>query len=142
MSFLLTYLEDSRSQVKISVLKDLKFLGEKGGHLWESSHVSALIDCVMTNDDEMDDDDDEDAMEIDSVEQHSHHEAEIRHMALDVIDSLSSSSAILPFVHAQNSPLRQLLQTNIHSSDMISALKAIRITTDLANNWYVQILIV
>lgn len=99
VSFLLTYLEDSRPQVKINVLKDLKFLGDKGGHLWEASHVSNLIDCVLKEDSILKEDDE--SMDVD-VSVDSPQEAEIRHMALDVIHSLTSSSAILPFVHVSS----------------------------------------
>jgi len=87
VSFLLTNLDDSRPQVKLGVLKDLNFLGEKGGHLWEQAHISVLIHSIMNHySDRMGTDD------------YNRLDSDIIYTTLDVINSLTSSSAILNFV--------------------------------------------
>jgi hypothetical protein len=79
--------------VKLRVLKDLKFLGEKGGHLWEPSHISVLINSILNHYSER--------METDAF---NGIDAEIVYTTLDVINSLTSSSAILNFVCSPGTP--------------------------------------
>lgn len=81
-------MDDSRAKVKLSILKDLKYLGEKGGHLWEVNHISALIGSVLPAEDKMDVDDDASTVHNDIV-----------YTALDVISSITSTSAILQFIY-------------------------------------------
>jgi hypothetical protein len=90
-------LGDSRPQVKLSVLKDLKYLGEKGGHLWEANHIAVLINSIVRGkhlDDQMETDDDNDCPKQQPID------AEIEHATLDVINSVTSSSAILNFIYS------------------------------------------
>ncbi|ODM89771.1 Integrator complex subunit 7, partial [Orchesella cincta] len=121
VSFLLSHLDDSRAKVKLSILNDLKCLGEKGGHLWEASHISALISSIIPA---------ENRMETDEEPVNLHNE--IVYTALDVISSITSSSAILQFIYTADSPLWKLLESSIESSDMLVALKAIEISTFIA----------
>ena len=103
VSFLLTYMNDARPEVRISVLRDLKFLGEKGGHLWEPNHISTLMDSRIKDRRALEENDD--AMEVDDDNNEEPAvnlllEAQIIHTTLDVIDSVTSSSAILPFLQS------------------------------------------
>jgi len=99
VTFLLQYLRDSRVQVKLSVLKDLKYLGEKGGHLWESEHIDVLIKSILQRNDWII----EEKMEIDNEQDTANSspiDAEIDHATLDAINSVTSSSAILIFIRS------------------------------------------
>lgn len=82
-------MDDSRTKVKLNILKDLKYLGERGGHLWEAAHISSLIASVLPTEEKMETDDD----------QPSHVHDDVVFSALDVISSITSSSAILQFIY-------------------------------------------
>lgn len=73
--------------MKLSILKDLKFLGEKGGHLWEGAHITKLISAVLPSEDKMDTDEEETVL------------SEIVFHALNVISSITSSSAIFQCIY-------------------------------------------
>ena len=73
--------------VKLCVLQDLKYLGKKGGHLWEASDVSSLIDSVQKYDtvEKMETDEDDADNEPKKIIGYT----------LDVIEELTTSSATL-----------------------------------------------
>jgi len=87
-------LEDLRPEVKLSVLKDLKLLGQKGGHLWDSAQVTTLINSLLTHY--------SDRMEVDEEQ---NIDTQIVYTTLDVINSLTSSSAMLNFVSSERNPI-------------------------------------
>lgn len=60
---------------------------------------------------------------------------QIVYSALDVISSITSSSAILQFIYSPENQLWRLLESSIDSADMSVGLKAIEISTFIAMNW-------
>jgi len=155
ITFLLRYLEDSRDSVKLSVLKDLKYVGERGGHLWDASQISSLIHFILARLP------DPNRMETEGEYFFIGNSSEICHTSLDVINTLTCSSAILSFIHVPgeicrilltflgsgrfmfvflffidlDSPLWTLIERSIHSGDRVIALNAIQIATYIAFNW-------
>ena len=73
--------------VKLCVLQDLKYLGKKGGHLWEATDVSTLIHSIQKYDTL-------DKMETDEADVDNEPKKIIGY-ALDVIEELTASSATL-----------------------------------------------
>jgi hypothetical protein len=86
--FLLHYLQDSRAMVKLCVLQDLKFLGKKGGHLWEADDISNLIKIVTRKNSIK-------SGKGDDFELTPAENEKMINYTLDAINSLTSSSAIV-----------------------------------------------
>ena len=75
--------------VKFCVLQDLKFLGKKGGHLWEAHDITNLIKIVTSKKSIKREKGDE-VTELTPSENEK-----MINYTLDVINSLTSSSAIV-----------------------------------------------